>query len=382
MIVIGLILLVGVSSAQDNPLTATLRADSDLYAGNAVYYPIVGDVSEAMAVTIDARDDIAQWVLVTVDDLQGWIPTGVIVLDGDVSLLDVPISDEVFAEPIPPLTPAMELTDNTDWLAWMERLMSTPILLNMDTDVVAEIYATGQAMGNREGVFTRVGDSDTTTGGYLRPIGMNDGEFCDLGAYDYLQETIDFYGESPLPNVPNSFDTTSLAAINGLTTVGVFDPFWADADLCESGEAPLNCEYRVVRPSVAVMMLGRMDVAYYEVDFYRENVRQLIEESMAQGVIPILTTFVVLPDNPVYENSLTFNTVLVDMAMEYDVPLINLWRAVQNLPRYGIGADFTHLSQAVGEFCTFTGSELRLGGTLRNLLTLQALDAIRRGVGE
>lgn len=370
----------GMVNAQGDDLTASLRVDSPLYAGNAVYYPTMGALSASTAVTIDGRDDIAQWVLVSVDDARGWIPTGVIRLDEGTNLLDVPISNEVFAEPIPPLTPAMDLTDNADWLAWMERLMSTPILLNMDTDIVAEIYATGQTMGNQAGVFTRVGDSDTTTGGYLRPIGMNDGEFCELGAYGYLQETIDFYGESPLPNVPNSFDTTSLAAINGLTTVGVFDPFWADADLCESGEAPLNCEYRMVRPSVAVMMLGRMDVAYYEVDFYRENVRQLIEESMAQGVIPILTTFVVLPDNPVYENSLTFNTVLVDMAMAYDVPLINLWRAVQNLPRYGIGADFTHLSQAVGEFCTFTGSELQLGGTLRNLLTLQALDAIRRGV--
>ena len=355
------VLLMGtVSYAQDAP-TAVLTADSDVYAGDAVYYPVVNALVEATVVTISARNDTAQWVLAEFDDGRGWIPTGLIALDGDVSLLDLPLSDEVLAQPEQDLTPAMDLTDDAQWLAWMERLMMTPILSNMDTDVVAEVFADGQALGNRAGVFTRVGDSDTTSGDYLRPIGMQDGGFCDLGAYGYLQETIDFYGESPLPDVPNSFDNTSVAAVNGLTMLGVLDPFWADSPLCVSNESPLSCEYRVMRPSVAIIMLGRMDVAYFDEPFYRENAIRVIEETIAQGVIPVLTTFVVLPDNPAYENSLAFNNTLIDLAEQYDIPLINLWRAVQNLPRYGIGPDFTHLSHAVGEFCTFTGVGVATG---------------------
>ena len=378
---VRVLLMFSVAQGQE-ATTAVLVADSGVYAGDAVYYPVVDELTEATMVAISARNDTAQWVLVEFYEGRGWLPTGLIALDGAVNLLDLPLSDEVLAQPEQLLTPAMDLTDDAQWLIWMERLMMTPILSNMDTAIVAEVFAEGQALGNRSGVFTRVGDSDTTSGDYLRPIGMQDGDFCDLGAYGYLQETIDFYGEPPLPDVPNSFDNTSFAAVNGLTMLGVLDPFWADSPLCASNESPLSCEYRVVRPSVAIIMLGRMDSIYFDEPFYRENAIRVIEESLNQGVIPVLTTFVVLPDNPDYANSLAFNNTLIDLAEQYDIPLINLWRAVQNLPRYGIGPDFTHLSHAVGEFCTFTGSELRLGGTLRNLLTVQALDWIRREVME
>jgi hypothetical protein len=34
----------------------------------------------------------------------------------------------------------------------------------------------------------------------------------------------------------------------------------------------------------------------------------------------------------------------------------------------------------VGEFCSFTGEELLYGGTMRNLLSLQALDVLRRSL--
>jgi hypothetical protein len=34
----------------------------------------------------------------------------------------------------------------------------------------------------------------------------------------------------------------------------------------------------------------------------------------------------------------------------------------------------------VGKFCSFDGAEKQVGGTLRNLLTLQALDILRQKV--
>ncbi|MCK6579649.1 MAG: hypothetical protein L6Q98_16265 [Anaerolineae bacterium] len=56
--------------------------------------------------------------------------------------------------------------------------------------------------------------------------------------------------------------------------------------------------------------------------------------------------------------------------------LIHL-RAARPLPDSGIASDGSHLHTQPGRFCDFDGGERRYGGTLRNLLTLQALDLLR-----
>jgi hypothetical protein len=95
-----------------------------------------------------------------------------------------------------------------------------------------------------------------------------------------------------------------------------------------------------------------------------------------------LTTIIVLPDQErlSFDDAMRINNHILDMADQYGIPLINLWEAVQTLPNYGIGPDRTHLKQKIGEFCSFDGPEQAYGGTLRNLLTLQALDELRRNI--
>ncbi|MDX1995249.1 MAG: SGNH/GDSL hydrolase family protein [bacterium] len=264
--------------------------------------------------------------------------------------------------------------------AIIERLNATPIFHNFESPLIAEVFAHGQAVGNRANVFTKVGDSNTTSGDFLRPIGLRGGRFCRLGEYTDLQTTIDYFSVPPREGYRNSFDSISQAAINGLTSAAALDPFWAEQPPCESGENPLACEYRISRPGVAVIMLGLMDFEVMDADFYRDNMARVIETTLDAGVIPVLTNNVAMPEVETYLNSLRFNAVLLDLADDYQVPLLNLWAAVQPLPNVGIGPDRTHLSHAVGEFCAFDGAQTRYGGTLRNLLTLQALDTLRRTV--
>jgi hypothetical protein len=263
-----------------------------------------------------------------------------------------------------------------------ERLNSAPILYNMTTDAVYDIFAHGQELGNRVNVFTKVGDSNSTTGAFLRPIGMKPNP-CELGPYGDLQATVDFFSVSPREGIANSFDNTSIAAVNGLNTAGVQDSFWADPVVCRENESPLSCEYRIVKPSVAIIMLGLMDIETITPDRYQPNLDQIVQASIEQGVIPVLTTFSVLPDYPVpqgWDNSIRFNAAILDVVETHQTPLINLWAAVQDLPDYGIGPDRTHLKYVIGQFCSFNGPEKEVGGTLRNLLTLQALDELRRDV--
>jgi hypothetical protein len=254
----------------------------------------------------------------------------------------------------------------------------------MTTPQVQDIFQRGQAMGNHANIFTFVGDSNSTGGDFLHPIGLKQ-NVCDLGSYADLQATIDFFSAPPLPNDANSFTHTSVAAINGLSAAAALDPFWADRSVCTGSESPVSCEYRLVKPSVSIILLGLMDLEYFDVNAFRGYMDDVVQASIDQGVIPVLTTYAVLPeyrspDQPLWAKSLAFNVALLDIADAHGIPVIHLWAAQQSLPDLGIGPDRTHLRAVVGKFCSFDGAEKQVGGTLRNLLTLQALDLLRQKV--
>ena len=258
------------------------------------------------------------------------------------------------------------------------RLDSYPVFYHFDTPHVRAIFERGQGLGIRPNVFTVVGDSNTTNGDFLRPLGLHPND-CDLGDYSALQETVDFFSASPREGEDNSFVNRSVAAAMGFSTALVLDPAWAEWRLCEPNESPLQCEYRLVRPSVAIIMLGQVDIneGHLTVDEYRANMDEIVRTSIDAGVIPVLTTIVFLPYKETYSLSLQYDMALLDLADTYQVPLLNLWPMAQRLPNYGIGPDNSHLSTRVGSFCKFNGPEKQFGNVLRNLLSLQALDTLR-----
>ena len=81
-------------------------------------------------------------------------------------------------------------TDGMTVEAMEERLLLTPVLHNLDTERVQEIFALGQVLGNRADVFTTIGDSNTTNGDFLQPIGLDGGGLCRWGEYEPLLETV------------------------------------------------------------------------------------------------------------------------------------------------------------------------------------------------
>jgi len=77
----------------------------------------------------------------------------------------------------------------------------------------------------------------------------------------------------------------------------------------------------------------------------------------------------------------TFNAILAALALEYQIPLVDYWTALQGLPNQGIGSDGVHPTRAPGlEDGHLSTTNLRYGIPMRNLVTLQALDAIWRFV--
>lgn len=342
--------------------------------------PIHITLSADISFSIIGRSDTALWVEIASDDLTGWIYANHLTeLAGIESIADLPITAHQITLIDQNNYPQDQLPDHLEALQY---LADTPILHNFNTPELEAIFEQGQALGNYAGIFIKIGDSNSTSGDYLRPIGMRLGG-CRYGHYTDLLDTVNFFSsEKPYPTFTNSFDTTHVTAQNGLNTFGLFDSFWSTADYCRGGESPLSCEYRIMKPSIALVMIGLMDLEQIPVDVYHRNLDQAVGWLIEHGVIPVLSTFPVLNDYPeagarsLWGKSVELNASIVELADDYQIPLVNLWGAFQSLPDVGIGPDRTHIRHELGKFCDFTGAEAEVSGTLRNYLMLRSLDTL------
>ncbi|MFN8560948.1 MAG: GDSL-type esterase/lipase family protein [Anaerolineae bacterium] len=239
-----------------------------------------------------------------------------------------------------------------------------------------QIYLNGQAAGNQRNVFTKVGDSLTDTPNFLRALGGS----YNLEGYGYLLPVIQFFsGGSALGG--NPFVSGSISARASWGSVSALDPGSADPGRCNSGETPVACEMRVVKPAVALIMIGTNDAPAYPADQYGERLRIIVETCIQANVVPVLST---LPPRAQYnDNIIAYNQVITAMAQNYGVPLTDLYSALVNLPDHGYGPDGIHLSVppgGAGATVDFTPENLQFGSTVRNLTTLQVLDMVWKQV--
>lgn len=245
--------------------------------------------------------------------------------------------------------------------------MNLPIIPQV-TDTAREIYQRGLEMGRDLNVFSKVGDCQTNTGFYL--VDFDHEGWYSLGEeYAYLQDTIDYY--------QGSFSRTSLAMRDGYNVAAILTPLRADPKQCEKGETPIACEFRLNNPSIAIISL-ETNFNDRPADDYGKYMRVIIEYAIEQGVVPILAT---KGDNLEGDNSI--NAEIAEIAVEYDIPLWNLWAALQPLPHQGHDMqlnDGFHLSFARNFFDQ--PKNMLSGWPWRNLTALQALDAVRKGLNQ
>lgn len=255
-----------------------------------------------------------------------------------------------------------------------------PILPEL-TDHAQVIYEAGLEAENNPQTFSKIGDCMTATYEYfLGPFG--EGTY-DLGD-DYAElESVIQYFDVPARDegfVANSFNNPGLATASGFNTASVLDSIWADPTWCEANESPLECEYRLSQPIFSLIMFGTNDVMFFEADLFDFYMRSIILETINNGTVPILYTIPIRPEFP--EKTYQFNQVIIKLAQDYDLPLVNLWLAIQDLPFEGVDQlEPIHLSipedEQAGDFTT----NLDYGYTVRNLITLQTLDILLDGLG-
>jgi hypothetical protein len=124
---------------------------------------------------------------------------------------------------------------------------------------------------------------------------------------------------------------------------------------CLPGETPLECEYRINKPS---FMLISMEKAFTgrTSDVYAGYMRKIIDFAIEHGVVPVLAT---KADN--YEGDHSINLATAQLAYEYDIPLWNFWLAVQPLPNQGMDMvrnDGFHISVDAWNMRNYTAIKL------------------------
>mgnify|MGYP001036825020 CR=1 FL=1 len=249
--------------------------------------------------------------------------------------------------------------------------MTLPVIPTI-SDNARRIYLRGQAMGRDAHAFAKIGDCQSITTFFL--ASFDSPGLYRLGDYADLQETIDWYA--------GSFGRHSLAVRGGFNAAAILSPLRADPKQCNPDENPIACEIRLHNPSVVIISLEEWWSGQPEK--YEAYMRQIIEYTIEQGVVPIVAT---KADN--LEGNQLINQTIAQLAWEYDIPLWNFWRAVQPLPDHGLRPvtpdgepDMFHLTHSANNYAFDSPPSRQSGWLMRNLTALQVLDAVRYGLNQ
>jgi hypothetical protein len=242
-------------------------------------------------------------------------------------------------------------------------LFETPLLLIPEKHI-RQIYARGQGRGLNEDFLLSVGDCNSESHWYLQSL-LDDappqGDGVDINYYQdiSIQSTIDYYSDA--------FAFKGQAVNSGLNAMSVLDPFWANPNLCAPGASPLACDYQQTQPFASVIMFGANDIKVLNTAGYELALREIIEFTLERDIVPILSTFTVRPmSDGKFEQGTRFNGIVVHLADEYNIPLMNFWLAARDVDGYGILEDNAHLTVP--------------GFNIRNRLTLDMLNTLRHDV--
>lgn len=335
------------------------------------------NLEEFTPVTVNGRTADNTWLLIsTPSQGDGWVAAEYLDLFFDLNAIQVIPNPTRVQNPFAPAevveVPDTSSANNGDGGNPPSTTGFAPGTYPFQTGIrgTGSIFSYGQSLGNNPYLFTKVGDSLTATAGFLYQIHW---QKYNLGEeYAYLQPVIDHFG--------SSYGHTGKSMLSGWKTYSVLSPELADPNACKQGETPLQCEYRITRPAFSLILLGTNDVYDVSPSAYEANLRDIIEISIDNGVVPIVSTVPLRTDQ--YSGQVqTFSDIVRRLASEYNVPLWDLYNEIYNLPNHGLSSDKVHLSAPGGDLdrtADFTGDNLQYGMNFRNLSALRILESMLR----
>jgi len=241
--------------------------------------------------------------------------------------------------PTPSATPA---PNSSNWKKW-------PVIPAV-SERVKKIYTRGIENGNNPHSFSVVGDCQSFP--YLFMGGYDTASYNRDALGDNLKETIDWFS--------GSFSRYDFTILDGANAATELTRGWANPTYCHPDENFLTCELRLNKPSFVIINIGTHWTARNE-----KYLRQIVDTIIDNGSVPILAA---KADN--LEGDFSINQQIADIAAEYELPLWNLWRSVQDLTDHGLDP------YRQGGYMYLTPDGLQR----RRETALKALDAVWRAV--
>ena len=232
-----------------------------------------------------------------------------------------PLTTATVNEPlsIQPLSNQTEESQPTQVVQFIpENWKDWPIMPVSVSDELRLVYRQGIANGNNPNAFSVLGDCNSEPKVFM---GIYDQDSEEISSLDpALQETIQVFS--------GSFDRYSPTVKIGTTEGALLWAGWNENEegYCEANETPIDCEIRVHKPVIAFINLGTHFESRNE-----EYLRILIEKLLDNSTVPIIVT---KADNREGDERVNIN--LINLAIEYDLPVWNFWRSVQDVANEGL----------------------------------------------
>ncbi|HEX6605723.1 MAG TPA: SGNH/GDSL hydrolase family protein, partial [Chloroflexia bacterium] len=276
------------------------------------------------------------------------------------------------------------------------RVADWPVVPVIDAAMQARlrrILGLGLKMGNRPAVFAKAGDSITAAPAFLQAFACP-GAGASVPAD--LAPVLAYFGATRFPadatkggcGVADSFSRASVSAMPGWTSANALAPLRHPPPGCDPPyDTGLICELHLLRPGIVLIMFGTNDLGKSDdVDGFAGRLTVLVQQALALGTIPVLSTIPPRLDETEYAKRVPlFNAAIVQVAAAQQVPLWNYWLALQTpgLPNHGLSVDGIHPSVYGCPACdptNLTPAGLRYGYNLRNWTALQVLATLKRVV--
>ena len=227
---------------------------------------------------------------------------------------EIAASPKVTVQPTATLETVTEAKiDPVDWRDW-------PIVPSLSPRAKQILAGAQSNQAINLHTFSKVGDCQMTSGTFLAGYVKGTYKVPEGSA-----ETIEWFADS--------MTAENITAVNGYGINTVLDPAYAlkrGNEQCLAGETPLDCELRTRKPAVVLIGMGTNWIPHAEESF-EKHLRNVVDTVLKTGALPILAT---KADN--VEGDWKLNQAIAQVAYDYDLPLVNVWLSVQDLPGRGI----------------------------------------------
>jgi hypothetical protein len=233
--------------------------------------------------------------------------------------------------------------------------------------VIAGLRTVLQSGTRDKGVFSKVGASNTVNTNFAHCFA---GTNINWDTHSSLEDSRVFFNQTKIGST-SSFDRDSLSAVVG----------WGAGKALEGSPSALDNEITATNAAFAVVLFGTNDTYTQGVHPFADNLIELVRILKQKGVIALLTTIPPRGDTAA-ANALVpeMNAIIRAVSQAEQVPMLDLWQNLVNLPAFGLAGDGIHLqvySNNGAKGCFFTAEAMQFGMNHRNLITMEALDRMR-----